>query len=247
MYKVVIIDDVVLVRDAIKRLGQWGMFGITEIFEANNAKDGLEIIYRESPELIITDMKMPVMNGVELLHHMKENLFITKVIVVSGFSDFNYAKLAIQSKVVDYILKPIDSNDLNNAISSAISQIKKEYPAKSVTLENDFLTDNTIIQELISTIKKNYKSDISLEKLASSSFLSKEHLSRLFKKETGQNLFSYIMNLKLKEAKRLLSETNMTVDDIAFTLGFSNGNYFSKVFKKNVGKAPREYRSHCIE
>ena len=79
---------------------------------------------------------------------------------------------------------------------------------------------------------------LSLSDLAEYFFLSKEHLSRLFKKETGQNLFSYIMKLKLTEAKQLLKTTDMTLDDIAFHLGFSNGNYFSKVLKKNVDFRP---------
>ena len=85
--------------------------------------------------------------------------------------------------------------------------------------------------------------DISLSLLADTFYLSKEHLSRLFKKETGTNLFSYIMELKLNDAKELLTSTEMTLDEIAFKLGFSNGNYFSKVFKKNTGQSPRDYRS----
>ena len=111
MYKVRIIDDVVLVRDAIKLLGQWELFGITEIFEAGNAEEGMRLIYQERPELIITDMKMPVMDGTALLTRLDEEQIKSKVIVISGYSDFKYTRLAIQSKVIDYILKPIDPQD----------------------------------------------------------------------------------------------------------------------------------------
>lgn len=243
MYKAVIIDDVVLVRDAIRILGQWDLFGITELYEANNAQEGLDIITREKPDLVITDMKMPVMDGTQLLKKLEEDHLKCKIIIISGFGDFKYTKLAIQSKVVDYILKPIDPQDLNNAIAAAIAQIEQEAPAELDISNNKFPTDNPLIKDIIAFVRKNYMLDITLEELASTFYLSKEHLSRLFKKETGKNLFSYIMDMKLTEARHLLNETSMTVEEIAFHLGFNNGNYFSKVFKKNVGMSPRDFRS----
>ncbi len=243
MYKVLIIDDVVLVRDAIKLLGQWELFGITEIFEAGNAEEGMRLIYQERPELIITDMKMPVMDGTALLTRLDEEQIKSKVIVISGYSDFKYTRLAIQSKVIDYILKPIDPQDLNNSIAAAMTEIEKEFPASGIIREDSAATGNPLINEVLHYIGKHYMEDLSLSSLADTFFLSKEHLSRLFKRETGTNLFSYIMELKLNDAKELLSSTEMTLEEIAFKLGFSNGNYFSKVFKKNTGQSPREYRS----
>lgn len=245
MYKAVIIDDVVLVRDAIKMLGQWDVFGITDVFEADNAQEGLEIIYRENPDLIITDMKMPIMDGTDLLKKLDEKQIGSKVIIISGFSDFKYTKLAIQSKVIDYILKPIDPQDLNNAIAAAIQAIEKENCVSRPDKSNE-PTDNRLINDIIAYIDQNYMQEISLGDLADLFFISKEHLSRLFKKETGKNLFSYIMELRLNEARRLLSGTTLTLDDIAYKLGFSNGNYFSKVFKKNIGQSPREYRNASL-
>ncbi len=238
MYKALIIDDVSLVRDAVKMLGQWDMFDITEIYEARNAQEALAVIQAEKPDLIITDMKMPVMDGTALLQYLEAEHVPGKVIVISGFSDFAYMRTAIKSGVVDYILKPIDPQDLNNAISSAIGQLEQAAGARPAAEEG-----NPTIRNVKAYIEENYHSDISLSELSDTFFISKEHLSRLFKKETGQNLFSYIMDRKLEEAKRLLTETGRTLDDIAFSLGFSNGNYFSKVFKKNTGMSPGSYRS----
>lgn len=243
MYKVLIIDDVVLVRDAIKLLGQWELFGITEILEAGNAEEGMKIIYKKKPELIITDMKMPVMDGSALLTRLDEEKIKSKIIVISGYSDYKYTRLAIQSKVIDYILKPIDPQDLNNSIAAAMAEIEKELPVSSNIHEDPSVTGNQLINEVIHYIGKHYMDEISLSLLADTFYLSKEHLSRLFKKETGTNLFSYIMELKLNDAKKLLTSTEMTLEEIAFKLGFSNGNYFSKVFKKNIGQSPREYKS----
>ncbi len=245
MYKVLIIDDVALVRDAIRLLGQWELFGITTIYEAGNAQEGLDIIYREKPELIITDMKMPVMDGTALLRKLEEEQIRSKIIVISGFSDFKYTRLAIQSGVIDYILKPIDPQDLNNAVAAAVAQIEAEFPPADPVEEETPPTGNQLINDVLRYIRDNYMEELTLPVLADTFHISKEHLSRLFKKETGTNLFSYIMEMKLNEAKELLAHTEMTLEDIAMRLGFSNGNYFSKVFKKNVGQSPRDYRSRC--
>lgn len=243
MYKVLIMDDIALVRDAVKMLGEWDVFDISEIYEAENAQEGLSMIQAHHPDIIITDIKMPVMDGIAFMQYMENKHIPGKIIVISGFSDFSYMRTAIQSGVVDYILKPIDSQDLNNAISAAIAQLEQETlnkQEKSSPITEQ--SSNSVVQNITLFIDKHYKEDISLSDLADTFYLSKEHLSRLFKKETGQNLFSYIMDLKLEEAKRLLIETNRTLDDIAFSLGFSNGNYFSKVFKKNIGVSPSSYR-----
>ena len=244
MYKAIIIDDIRLVRDAIHMLAQWDIFGIDQIFEADNAETGLDIICREHPDIIITDMKMPVMDGTQLLKKLDELSIDSKVIVISGFSDYKYTRLAIKSGVIDYILKPIDPQDLNNALASATALLEQESHAADKPSESfKAPVTNKVIHDVISYINQNYLSSFSLSDLAEHFFLSKEHLSRLFKKETGENLFSYIMELKLTEAKKLLKTTDMTLDDIAFHLGFSNGNYFSKVFKKNCGISPSEYRN----
>lgn len=242
MYKLLIIDDVALVRDAVRMLGQWDVFDISEIFEAGNAKEAIAVIQEQHPDIIITDMKMPVMDGPALMQYMEAQHIPGKIIVISGFSDFSYMRTAIQSGVVDYILKPIDAQDLNNAISAAIGQLEREALYRQENPPAAVQTSNPIVQSIKEFIAEKYQENISLSDLADTFYLSKEHLSRLFKKETGQNLFSYIMELKLKEARRLLIETDRTLDDIAFSLGFSNGNYFSKVFKKNTGVSPSSYR-----
>lgn len=244
MYKTLIIDDIALVRDAVKILGQWDIFEISEIFEASNAQEALSIIHAEKPDIIITDMKMPVMDGTALLQYLEKEHISSKVIVISGFSDFSYMRTAIKSGVIDYILKPIDPQDLNNALAAAIEQLENQSPQAMDIPADSIQTTNSVIRNIKAYIDENYMADISLSDLAATFYLSKEHLSRLFKKETGQNLFSYIMDLKLAEAKRLLTETDQTLDDIAFSLGFSNGNYFSKVFKKNVGISPSNFRQN---
>lgn len=158
MYKVLIMDDIALVRDAVRILGQWDVFDISEIYEAENAREGLSMIQAHHPDIIITDIKMPVMDGIAFMQYMETEHVHGKIIVISGFSDFSYMRAAIQSGVVDYILKPIDSQDLNNAISAAIAQLEQaalyKQEKSSPAMEH---SSNSVVQDIKLFIDKNYK------------------------------------------------------------------------------------------
>lgn len=172
MYKVIIIDDIRLVRDAIKMLAQWDIFGIDKILEADNAQTGLELICQEHPDIIITDMKMPIMDGTQLLQKLEELSIKSKVIVISGFSDYKYTRLAIKSGVIDYILKPIDPQDLNNALASAVSQLEQESGETDEPSSDDTkqIVSNKVICDVISYIDQHYLSNISLADIAEQFF-----------------------------------------------------------------------------
>lgn len=244
MYKTIIIDDEDLVREAIIALGKWRDFGITNIYEADNAKAALEIIEKELPDIVVTDMKMPVMGGLELLKELDFGHSNTKVIVVSGFSDYEYTRQAIRSNVIDYILKPIDSQDLNNAIAAAISEIEDEERRTGNFEEGnaDFAEGNSIF-EIETYVKDNFNNEITLEELAHKFYISKEHISRSFKKQFNTNLFDYLTMLRIEKAKELMLKTQYSIEEIALRVGFSNGNYFSKAFRKKTNLSPSEYRN----
>lgn len=246
MFKVIIIDDEDLVREAIIALGKWRDFGIIKIYEADNAKSALEIIEKEMPDIVVTDMKMPVMDGIELLRVLDFNHHNTKVIVVSGFSDYIYTRQAIRSNVVDYILKPVDSQDLNNAIAAAISAIEDEK-GKLAYAEDDELIERNGIFEVEKYVRDNFNNEINLEELANKFFMSREHISRLFKKQFNTNLFDYLTELRIEKAKELMHKTQYTVEEVALRVGFSNGNYFSKAFRRKTNLSPSEYRNRRFE
>jgi YesN/AraC family two-component response regulator len=248
MYKAVVVDDEELVREAVIALGRWRDFGIDRILEASNAREALELIRCERPDIVISDMKMPVMNGIELLKELAAGGFAAKVIVVSGYSDYEYTRQAIRSNVVDYILKPVDSQELNNAIAAAISEIEDEKCLSDTAEADPAHTDpdpvkRNAICDIERYVSENFCNEITLEELAHRFFICKEHISRSFKKQYGMNLFDYISMLRIEKAKVLMLETLCSIEEIAVKAGFSNGNYFSKAFRRQTGISPSEYRS----
>ncbi|UJF32462.1 helix-turn-helix domain-containing protein [Paenibacillus hexagrammi] len=125
MYSALIIDDELPARRAIRALGQWEQFGITDLYEAENGMQGLELLAEFRPDVVFIDMKMPVVSGVEFMNQAV-NVMQTKFIVISGFDDFNYMRSAIHSGAVDYLLKPIKRKELNEALEKAVEQLKAE-------------------------------------------------------------------------------------------------------------------------
>lgn len=240
MYTALIVDDESLVREAIHTLGHWGAFGIDRVLEATNAKCALKFFDQEHPEIIITDMKMPMMDGTAFLKEIDARVPHPKVIIVSGFNDYDYTRQAIRSNVVDYILKPVDSLELNQALSDAVNRLDGGIARN--TAETEDLIETTVAQ-IEKYIRLNFTQDIKLSELSKIFFVSKEHISRSFKKRYHINLFDYILNLRLERAKILVQTTRLSIEEIADQTGFSSSNYFSKIFKKHIGESPSEFRS----
>lgn len=135
MYKVLIIDDEEPLREAISILGDWEGLQVDEVMEATDGVSGLEMLKAHKPDLVIVDMKMPEMNGVEFLRIVESEYPELLTIVISGYNDFEFTRQAIHSKVVDYLLKPINRQDLNQALRKAIGllEAKRQVRSESIT------------------------------------------------------------------------------------------------------------------
>lgn len=134
MIKVILIDDEIWTRNTIKAFGNWKYLGIEIIGEASDGIEGIHLINEKKPDIVITDMNMPGMDGIGLLKILKDDYSNIKVIVVSGYSDFNYTKQAIKSNAMDYILKPVDEEELNSALQKSVREIQILQTKKDISL-----------------------------------------------------------------------------------------------------------------
>lgn len=144
MYKVIIIDDEEPVREAIKILGKWEELHIKEIIEALNGKEGIELVRQKKPDIVIVDMKMPEMDGMTFLKILEEEHPEIQSIVLSGYNSFEYTRQAIKSKVADYLLKPVNKDELNSALSKCINNISKKREEQHIRIENNIMLNMTI-------------------------------------------------------------------------------------------------------
>lgn len=376
--KALIVDDEKNVRKVMRQLGEWESVGINEVLEATNGIEALEIIEKEKPGVIFTDIKMPKMSGLQLIERLNQHSYRGKVILVTGYDDYTFMRKAIQLNSFDYLLKPIDpeafqqvltkvvdsleaeqeeneeilaeakklrhsqlmtSLCLNEGTDTAflhsiipeaeeidftllyfyqghqpdpcINELSNELQARNMgatftfqgeenlyivltakhqwvyverwisenisipirLVQDSFSSFNQIpevfhglltalkgnqyrairqvdelealkrMQEIVAYVEDYYMEDISLQKLSKMFFLTREHISRKFKKETGMTLSKYVTNLRVRQAKQWLLETAETIHSISLMLGYQDEKYFSKLFKKVVGLTPFEYRA----
>ena len=130
MIKVFLVEDEIIIRNGIKNSINWEMHGYDFVGEASDGELALPMILEKKPDILITDIKMPFMDGLELSEQVKKALPATKIMILSGYNEFDYAKMAIKIGVTDYLLKPISSEKLLDAVNKVAEEIRKEQSEK---------------------------------------------------------------------------------------------------------------------
>ncbi len=149
MYNVLIIDDEEPLREAIRILGDWTGLGIDQVLEATDGQMGLAMLAEHKVDLAIVDMKMPELNGMELLRIIEREYPDLLTIVISGYDDFEYTRQAIRSKVVDYLLKPVNRGELNQALSKAVNVLDAKR-----RMESEFINKNIALNMSLPKLKE---------------------------------------------------------------------------------------------
>ncbi len=153
--KIVIVDDEILIRQGIKHYLNWEQEGFQIVGEASNGKEALEIIERTHPEIVITDIVMPIIDGEELTRIVKSKYPNIEIIILSSFGEFDYVRSTFQSGVVDYILKPkLDANTLLEVLNKAVSRIPTSETNETKQQEQTAI--NHVIEKLISGFEVDY-------------------------------------------------------------------------------------------
>ncbi|MBC8060835.1 MAG: response regulator [Clostridiaceae bacterium] len=256
MYSLLIVDDEPIIRRGILSLVNFQELNIGEVFEASDGKVALDIFKENLPDLLLADINMPKMNGLELTEVCKAIKPEVKICLITGYDYFDYAVKALKLGVDDYILKPVSKNDIYEVLRKLIEKIelarsKEEVGTILRSLKSKSIptTDNegykTKIQKEIEVNIGNSK--LSLSFLSSKMALSFGYLSTLFKSLFGVSFQEYVFTQRMERAKILLLSTDMKNYEIAESLGFEDANYFSASFKKKYGISPNQYKEKVRE
>lgn len=156
MYKVIIVDDEPMVREGLRASLEWDLYGLEIAGEASNGNEALSLVQAVNPHIIITDIKMPIMDGIEFIEQLKNYEINTKIIILSGYSDYKYLKQAIKLGVESYLLKPIDNEELSSLLVSTISNIEDELNYGIKQKEGlELLKNNTLVRLVTNNISIN--------------------------------------------------------------------------------------------
>lgn len=253
MIKVLVIDDEDFVRRGIVMETDWNALNCMVVAEASNGLEGIEMVHKYNPELIICDIRMPKMNGLEMMKHLREENCEAQVIYLTAYGEFEYAKSALQLAASDYLLKPFEDGELEAAVKKVCQKIENNGKNSQ---EEDNGTQHLLVlpkgdkskyvMEALTFINEHIKdADLSVGMIAEGLEMSESHLSHVFKKETSYTINAYITRFRMREAMRLLSDCKVKVYTVAEQVGYRDITYFSSVFKKIVGVNPSEYQDRC--
>ncbi len=261
MYKIVIIENENIVRKGLILTIKWEDMNAMVVGEASHGIEGKKVILDVKPDIVITDIRMPGMDGLQMIQELKQKNVKTEFIIVSGYSEFEYAQRAIRLGVMDFLLKPIDEDELEkcmirvqNRISKSkdqeklISKISEMNESPYMLFEKYFQNYNFALQEdnvtkLTHYIEENIHRELSISELSEYLQVSDGHLSRSFKKNTGYTVLEYITLVRMKKSIELLQDSNVRIAEVAYKLGFNDPKYFSHQFRKYIGVTPTEFRN----
>ncbi|KZL90678.1 response regulator transcription factor [Clostridium magnum] len=242
MYKLLIVDDEAFERKVIRFMLKKSFTNIEIVDDATNGEDAILLAKKHKPNIIIMDIKMPEKNGLEAQQAIMQFNPNVKTIILTAFDNFNFAQNAIKLGVVDYILKPIRPDELNESITKIISLLQKEEINSRNTQDLSSASGKDPIHKAMEYINKNFNKNISLESVSEHIHLNPQYFSRYFKNNTGVNFIEYVSKLRVKEGKKLLVSTNKSISRISMDIGYIDSAYFTKVFIKYEGISPHKYR-----
>ena len=209
----------------LNAMGQpWDIVG-----SAEDGAKGIELVEALRPDIVITDIRMPVMDGLEMIRALTEKQSACRFIVLSGYRDFEYAKQAMAMGVRHYVTKPIDEDELAAAIREIGGELDLSLPGEPV-------------DEILEYLTAHYAEELNLQDLSGRFYLNPYYIGQLIKKKTDLTFQGYITHLRLEEAKRLLRTTDLMVYEIGEQVGYNDTAYFSRLFERAEGMRPSDYR-----
>lgn len=256
MLKVLIVEDEDIIRKGLAYTVDWLSMMCVVVDTAADGKEGLEKILQHAPDLVITDIKMPQMDGIEMIECAGAQRSFKSVILTS-YSEFEYARRAVNLHVFEYLLKPVDKEHLRKIVAKVREEVQRSrmYSAVLRLMEskavgelmrwdiygNPKILRNSYVLQTLNKIREHYAERIGIESIAEELGISASYLSRKFKEITGQTFLDTLHKYRIQQALVLLERGEHRVCEVAECTGFGEYRHFCSVFKKYTEMAPTEF------
>ncbi len=234
--KLLVADDEAIVRNFIRSVVVKESLPVSLILDAANGIDAVRLTEAEKPDLVFLDVRMPGMTGLEAGALILEKRPETSVFIISAYDEFDYARSAFKTGVLDYLLKPIRSQQIVDIVTK--ESLERRQRAERETASNN----PPLVRAVSEYIESRLDQPLTLTEIAAAVFISPTHLSRKFKALAGRSLTAYIQEKRLNRAAGLLADTDYSITKVASLVGFENPSYFATCFKAATGQPPLKYR-----
>ena len=255
--KLLVAEDELIERKVLCKTLQKYLGDLITLYEAKNGREAMELFAREAPQVAVLDIEMPGATGLDVARKIRETDKNCAILFLTGFDKFAYARQAISVRAMDYLLKPYNEQELVFAVEEAIRQVTAQAPvrrmpepapAEPVRREEDEDVRTAIIRaEISSFIDAHYREDISMQDAAAALRYSDAYFCKLFKQCFKVNFSAYLNEYRVNKARQLMLDPRLNMKDIGAAVGYSDANYFTRVFKRLTGQTPSEYRVAAAE
>ena len=242
MHKLLIVDDEYEIRNGLCKFFPWNAIGFEVVGQVENGKQALEFVKENKVDVILCDIIMPIMSGIELANLLSEHMPRIKVIFFSAHKDFEYAQKALEYGVKSYILKSANYNELVRVFSKIKGELGIESPDRKTVMENNLGYNEKIISIIKDYVEKNYR-DVTLEDLTKQVHMNPDYISKFFKKYTGKNFSDYLTEVRMIKAAELLEDVRYRTYEVSDMVGYSNSFNFTRAFKNYYNMSPRHYKN----
>lgn len=237
--RVLLVDDEILIREGFRKLFDWEGHECEVIGEAADGAEALAMMDSLEPDLAIMDVNIPIINGLKVIRQARIRHPEMAFIIVSGYDDFDYCREALRLQISDYILKPVNYEEFGECIDRLrIELFERKAEEKRKTEE----VEERPILRITAYLREHLSDDVSLSLLSQQFHLNAQYISQLFKTEIGVNFLTYLTDIRLEHARRLLLSTDKSITDIAGECGYSDYRVFTRLFRKSEGITPSQYR-----
>ncbi len=248
MYSLLIADDEYEIRNGLANLFPWQDLGFQPIGTAENGKKALEFIEHHPVDVLLCDIMMPVMTGIDLARILHERYPAIKMIFLSGYRDFEYAQKALSYGVKKYVVKPTKYHELFGIFQQLKAELDNERmeagpdapAAPEEWLDSGF--HDRIIAIINDYVEKSYR-EATLGRAAELVRMSPFYVSKLYKSKTGQNFSWYLLSVKMRKAAEFLRDVDCRTAEISELVGYGTPKSFTRAFKQYYGVNPREFRN----
>ena len=209
--------------------------------EASNGRAAFDIILSQRPEVVFTDVRMPQMNGLELIRKVRSFQLNTRFVIVSAYEEFEYARQALSLGVDDYLVKPVMQEDVAEILRKLSPSDREGREKGKAKLAEQFLDAHPVVKKALTIIEQGYMEELSQAEMAERLGITAEYFSYIFSKSTGQSYIKFLRGYRVGKAEEILRESPEKKDDLAELVGFRDQKYFCKCFKDVTGKSISEY------
>jgi YesN/AraC family two-component response regulator len=248
MIKILIADDEPIERAVVKKILDDSFQEEAVTYLACNGREAMEVYEREDCDMALLDICMPGINGIEAAEAIRKDHPNSVIVFLTAYDEFEYAQKAIRVRALDYLLKPVNENELVAVLEEGMrltreGKVHRFDPYESIPREEQSSMRQAAIKKLIRDyVDENYVNDISLSDVAAEMHYSEPHFCKIFKECFGKSFTLYLTELRIEKSKELLGDITVNVKDVSNRVGFRDPNYYAKVFKRAEGMTPTEYR-----